>query len=100
MRIAPEFSVPFLSGDCLLLNTFDFLLTRASGNTANVLSLDVPSGISCDTGDFYDVERRIVAKWTVSFGLPKVGLHVCPRRPALPHSVTWLGSRLEFAHSP
>lgn len=37
-----------------------------------VLSLDIPSGLNPDTGEPFD--PSIQAAWTITFGLPKVGL--------------------------
>ncbi|KAJ3098118.1 enhancer of mRNA decapping [Phlyctochytrium planicorne] len=50
------------------------LMKWANDNKANVLSLDMPSGISGVTGQPTSPSHYINAKWTVSFGLPKTGL--------------------------
>ncbi|KAJ3115191.1 enhancer of mRNA decapping [Phlyctochytrium bullatum] len=50
------------------------LMKWANDNKANVLSLDVPSGISGLTGQPTSPSHYVSAKWTVAFGLPKTGL--------------------------
>ncbi|KAI8850931.1 YjeF N-terminal domain-containing protein [Chytridium lagenaria] len=50
------------------------LMKWANDNRANVMSLDVPSGISGLTGQPTSPSHYVNAKWTVALGLPKTGL--------------------------
>eukprot|EP00124_Ichthyophonus_hoferi_P003930 Ihof_evm1s382 gene=Ihof_evmTU1s382 len=50
------------------------LIKWATDSTANVLSLDVPSGIDATTGSYYNKNCRMIPKWTITYGLPKTGL--------------------------
>jgi hypothetical protein len=50
------------------------LIAWANENKANVLSLDVPSGVNPISGLPMSPSHYIQAKWTLAFGLPKTGL--------------------------
>ncbi|KAJ3073347.1 enhancer of mRNA decapping [Podochytrium sp. JEL0797] len=50
------------------------LMKWANENRANVLSLDIPSGINAITGIPTSPAHHVKAKWTLSFGLPKACL--------------------------
>ncbi|WP_169449778.1 NAD(P)H-hydrate epimerase [Lacticigenium naphthae] len=43
-------------------------------NNADVVSLDIPSGIDANTGEIYG--SAIKADWTITFGYSKKGLHI------------------------
>ncbi|KAI8920228.1 hypothetical protein DFJ77DRAFT_233956 [Powellomyces hirtus] len=47
------------------------LIQWANENKANVLSLDVPSGVNAVTGIPMSPLHRIIPKWTLALGLPK-----------------------------
>ncbi|KAJ3165378.1 enhancer of mRNA decapping [Geranomyces variabilis] len=49
------------------------LMRWANENAANVLSLDIPSGVNALTGLPMSPMHRIVPKWTLALGLPKHG---------------------------
>ncbi len=42
---------------------------------APVLSVDIPSGLDCDTGRI--LNEAVQAQWTLTFGLAKPGLYIC-----------------------
>ncbi|KAJ3414746.1 enhancer of mRNA decapping [Chytridiales sp. JEL 0842] len=50
------------------------LIKWANDNKANVLSLDVPSGVNPISGLPMSPSHYIEPKWTLAFGLPKTGL--------------------------
>ncbi|KNC80334.1 hypothetical protein SARC_07309 [Sphaeroforma arctica JP610] len=50
------------------------LMDWAETCDANVISIDLPSGMNGDTGEYYDPSKIITPRWIVALGLPVGGL--------------------------
>jgi len=53
-------------------------IEAVNSSSANIVSVDIPSGVSADSGHIHGV--AVQATSTVTFGLPKVGLYLYPGR--------------------
>ena len=66
--------------DCLLgynisgnpKETYALLIKMVNASKKNILSVDIPSGLDADSGNVYN--PCIKAKWTLTLGLPKIGM--------------------------
>eukprot|EP01134_Creolimax_fragrantissima_P001038 CFRG1038T1 len=50
------------------------LMDWAAACDVNIISIDLPSGMNGDTGEFYDEQKYITPQWIVALGLPVAGL--------------------------
>jgi len=51
---------------------YEFLIKLANSSSKKILSVDIPSGLDPDSGNAYS--HCIKAKWTLTLGLPKIGM--------------------------